>query len=211
MHAFLLLVSGQPDDTELHELLPKVELYVHTYAGPDREDVVRVESHGPLTATWLREVLGERARFTVRPVLDLAGLAPVDAYEIPERHRRAVHLMTPADTFPFASCTTRSMQVDHTIPHARGGVSGIGNYGPMTLHHHRVKTHAPDWHVRQPFPGIYLWRDPHGGHYLVDHTGTRRLPDTNHDHHRRASVVELWRQPVGLDIQLGDDFPGLAA
>jgi hypothetical protein len=24
--------------------------------------------------------------------------------------------------------------------------------------------------------GIYLWRDQHGATYLVDHTGTRRLP-----------------------------------
>ena len=31
------------------------------------------------------------------------------------------------------------------------------------------------WQVAQPFPGIYLWRDPHGAVYLVDHTGTRRL------------------------------------
>ncbi|HEY0951537.1 MAG TPA: hypothetical protein VGD85_15170, partial [Nocardioides sp.] len=159
---------------------------------------------------WLREVLGERARFTVRPVLDIAGLAPVDAYEIPERHRRAVHLMTPADTFPFASCTTRSMQVDHTIPHAHGGVSGIGNYGPMTLHHHRVKTHAPGWAVRQPFPGIYLWRDPHGGHYLVDHTGTRRLPDSP-GAARRPVVTEMWHPPTGLDLAIADDYPRRAA
>jgi hypothetical protein len=24
-------------------------------------------------------------------------------------------------------------------------------------------------------PGTYIWRDPFGAHYLVDHTGTRRL------------------------------------
>jgi hypothetical protein len=37
-----------------------------------------------------------------------------------------------------------------------------------------VNTHD-HWDVRQPWPGIYLWRDPYGTHYLVDHTGTRRL------------------------------------
>jgi len=46
----------------------------------------------------------------------------------------------------------------------------------MTPFHHRVKTH-PGWQVQQPFPGIFLWRDPHGATYLVDHTGTRRLRD----------------------------------
>ena len=29
--------------------------------------------------------------------------------------------------------------------------------------------------MRQPSPGVYLWRDPHGRLYLVDHTGTRRV------------------------------------
>ena len=66
------------------------------------------------------------------------------------------------------------MEIDHTIPYAEGGPSGIGNYGPMTRRHHRIKTHD-HWDVRQPWQGIYLWRDPYGTHYLVDHTGTRRL------------------------------------
>jgi hypothetical protein len=44
----------------------------------------------------------------------------------------------------------------------------------MTTTHHRIKTHGK-WQVQQPFPGIYLWRDPHGAYYLVDHTGTRRI------------------------------------
>jgi hypothetical protein len=43
----------------------------------------------------------------------------------------------------------------------------------MTTLHHRVKTFGT-WTVKQPFPGIYLWRDAHGALYLVDHTGTRR-------------------------------------
>jgi hypothetical protein len=50
----------------------------------------------------------------------------------------------------------------------------VGNYGPLSTPHHRLKTFGR-WTVKQPFPGIYLWRDPHGAHYLVDHTGTRPL------------------------------------
>src|SRR5690606_7661715 len=102
----------------------------------------------------------------------------VDSAEVPDRHRRAVRLMTPADTFPFATAAVNQpdgwagMQVDHTIPYDDGGPSAIGNYGPMTGQHHRIKTHG-GWQVTQPYPGIYLWRDPHGTHYLVDHTGTR--------------------------------------
>ncbi|MDQ6527305.1 hypothetical protein RB608_27065, partial [Nocardioides sp. LHD-245] len=40
-----------------------------------------------------------------------------------------------------------------------------------------IKTHA-GWQARHPFPGIVIWRDPHGAHYLVDPTGTRRITAT---------------------------------
>lgn len=183
VEALMLLVCGRdavdaegnPVPIDTADLLPQVTLYVHTYAGVDALGVARVEGHGPVTEDWVRRLLGPRARFTIRPVLDLAGQAPVDAYEIPDRHRQAVHLMTPADTFPFANSTSREMEIDHTVPYHAGGVSGVGNYGPMTRLHHRIKTFA-GWQVRQPFPGIYLWRDPYGRYCLVDHTGTRLLP-----------------------------------
>jgi hypothetical protein len=180
------------------DLLPTVVLFVHMYAGTDREPVARVEGHGPVTEDWVRTVLGPKARFRIQPVLDIEGQAPVDAYEIPDRHRQAVHLMTPADVFPYGSRTESAsdppMQVDHTVPHDQGGVSGIGNYGPMTTTHHRIKTHG-HFECRQPFPGIYLWRDPYGAFYLVDHTGTRRLRSTP-----RPSVLELYRAPIHIDI-----------
>jgi hypothetical protein len=212
VHAFLLLVTGAADDTDIADLLPGVTVFVHTYAGPDAEDVVRVEGHGPVTTDWVRQTLGPKAKFTIRPVLDLAGQAPVDAWEIPERHRRAVHLMTPADIFPFASCTSRSMEIDHTTPHARGGISGIGNYGPLTKRHHRVKTHGR-WQVQQPFPGIFVWRDPHGAYYLVDHTGTRRIPrlpagTEQTETPRPRVVVDLLWPPA--DMEITEDYPNVA-
>ena len=144
-------------------------------------EVARIEGADPVTTDWVHRHLGPRCQFKITPVLDPLDQTPVDAYEIPDRHRAAVHLLTPADTFPYAANTTRAMQIDHTIAWTRqrsaAGIkqSRIGNYGPMIGLHHRIKTHG-QWHVRQPIPGIYLWRDPHGATYLVDHTGTRRLP-----------------------------------
>jgi hypothetical protein len=161
-------------------LLPAVTIYVHLYGGVENTGVARVEGSGPLTEAWVREHLGKDARFTIRPVFDIEGQAPVDAYEIPDRHRQAVHLMTPADTFPFSPNTSRSQQIDHTIAFRHGaaakgtGQSRVGNYGPLTIRHHRIKTFG-GWQVQQPFAGIYLWRDPFGALYLVDHTGTRRI------------------------------------
>lgn len=184
--ALLLLVrgrdgldgQGQPAPYDVGGLLPTVTLYVHTYAGTDAPGIARI--HRPdgttqaVTESWLARVLGPRARFTVRPVLDIEGQAPVDSYEIPDRHRRAVRLMTPADMFPYANCLSHLTQIDHTEPWHGSGGSRIGNYAPLTAWHHRIKTHG-DWQVRQPFPGILVWRDVHGQGYVVDHTGTRMI------------------------------------
>jgi hypothetical protein len=180
-----------------------VQLFVHTFAGGrtftadghETGAVGRVEGHGPVTEAWIRRVVGPAARITVHPVVDLTAQAPLDAYEIPQRHRRAVHLLTPADTFPFATCTSRKMQIDHTTPFDEGGVSALGNYGPMTATHHRIKTHGR-WQVEQPFPGIYVWRDPHGGYYLVDHTGTRRLRRQGPE---STPAVDLVRRSLRLE------------
>ncbi|WP_156391516.1 MULTISPECIES: HNH endonuclease signature motif containing protein [unclassified Nocardioides] len=116
----------------------------------------------------------------ITPVIDLNKQAPVDAYEIPSRMREAVHLIHPGDVFPYAANTSRRMDLDHAIPYSEGGQTGVGNLGPMTRTHHRIKTHS-GWEVRQPFPGIVIWRDPYGAHYLVDATGTRRVTGTPGD------------------------------
>ncbi|WP_181311950.1 hypothetical protein [Nocardioides campestrisoli] len=163
------------------KVLPQVTVTVHTYAPACACDepgtgIVRIPDHGPVTADWVRRWLGESA-FTIRPVLAVEGQAPVDAYEVPDSHRRAVQVLNPADVFPYATSTSPgSHQLDHTRAYQRGrpGQSRIGNYGPMTGFHHRIKTHG-GWQVQQPFPGIFLWRDPYGALYLVDHSGTRRL------------------------------------
>lgn len=185
-------------------ILPPVTLYVHLYGGRIHADdltgtamvgadrgeappIVRVEGIGPATESWLRDHLrlNPALKLNLKPVIDLEHQAPVDSWEIPDRHREAVRLMTPADRFPWATATVNQsggwtgMQIDHTEPWRPGrpDQSRIGNYGPLTQRHHNLKSHG-GWQVQQPFPGIYVWRDPHGGLYLVDHTGTRTLGNT---------------------------------
>ena len=171
------------------KLLPAVWLFVHLAKGPqptgmDAGGLARVEGLGPVSTEWVRRVLGRRCRFKITPVLDPHGLVPVDGYQVPTVHRAGQYALTPADVFPFGANTARGMQIDHTIAYdftpeqhtgrPPPGQSRIGNYGPMTGFHHRVKTHG-GWQVRQPFPGIYVWRDPYGAFYLVEPTGTRRI------------------------------------
>jgi hypothetical protein len=47
--------------------------------------------------------------------------------------------------------------------------------------------------VKQPYAGIYIWRDPHGRYYLVDHTGTRATRPTDRPADRPAD------RPTGLE------------
>jgi hypothetical protein len=159
------------------DLLPSLTLYLHLSTedlARGEGGVVRWEGEGPVTHQFVNEHLRPLHRYVITPVVDLANQAPVDAYEIPDRLRRAVHLRTPADTFPYSSNLSRGVDLDHTVEHASEGETRAGNLGPLGRHAHRVKTHGR-WTVRQPFDGIYLWRDPHGQLYLVDHTGTHAV------------------------------------
>ena len=183
------VIDQAPADGEvdLRDLLPAVELTVHLYGGArevspehgELDRVARIDGWGPVTESWLRDVLGRYARFVVRPVLDLEGLAPVEAYEIPQRHRRAVQQISPTEAFPWG--TTRStaptIQLDHVVPwdpHGPPDQTGTHNLSPLSTLHHRLKTHGA-WQSVMPWPGIHLWRDPHGQVYLHDTSGTRGL------------------------------------
>ena len=190
-------------------LLPPATLYVHIGYDAfvrDGEGVARFEQGGPITLTQAREFLAH-THVTIKPVIDLERMAPVDAYEIPDRLREAVHLMSPADVFPFASSTSRGMDIDHTEEYVspdNGGPpaqTGLGNLGPMIRFQHRIKTFGR-WKVRQPFPGIFIWRDPHGRHYLVDHTGTHPLGQhTPARSHNPDLEMELVRASSPIDVE----------
>jgi hypothetical protein len=163
---------------------PKATLYVHLTDDVLRSaaGVTRVEGVGPVVAGQVREWLG-RCDVTVKPVLDLAGLAPADGYEVPDPMREAVFLRSPADVFPDATSTSRRMDLDHTEPYQDPGSGGppgqtrTDNLGPHTRFTHRLKTHGR-WTVRQLADGAYLWRSPHGRHFLVDQAGTTAVTPT---------------------------------
>ncbi len=161
---------------------PTVRLFVHLSQDTIDNDctigVARVEGQPPITAQWVKQHLGG-CRITVTPVLDLANQIPIDAWEIP---RSPPPCRAPDDTCRHLPVRHQHhpQQTDrphHPLPsHRTTRPITVGNYGPMTVFHHLLKTHG-GWQVVQPFPGIYLWRDPtQAATYLVDHTGTRRLP-----------------------------------
>ncbi len=57
--------------------------------------------------------------------------------------------------------------------------------------------------LRQPFAGIYLWRDPHGIVYLQDHTGTHQItPPGQHAGPARSHDPDLEIHPTDNLIEI---------
>ena len=139
--------------------------------------LARLEGHGPLSRqTWIN-LLGHD-RITIRPVIDLNAIPPVDRYEIPDRLRDAITWRSPVDMFPYGNRTARGCDLDHTIPydHTRGGPPGqtrIDNLAPISRRAHRAKT-ARFWKLQQYDGGWLEWTSPAGYHYATGPFGTLR-------------------------------------
>ncbi len=161
---------------------PKVTLYLHLHqdAITTRQGVGRVEGLGPVTVEKIADWVG-RSDLTIKPVLDLADRAAVDAYEVPDQMAETVYLRNPCCPFPWCTNRSRLKDTDHIkayVPPDDGGPPGqttAHNLAPPCRRHHRLKTHG-GWTYTMPEPGIYLWRSPADRRYLVDHTGTTTLP-----------------------------------
>ena len=154
----------------------------------DQHGVVRTE-HGPLTLDQFRQWLTQAdPTITIRPVLDPAAAAAVDAYEIPQRLRQAMTVRHPGSVWPFSPATTIAtggrLDLDHTIPYAPNGPPGqtsMSNLGPLTRTEHRAKT-LGGWQARQPDLGTYLWRSPDGLIAVTTNQGTLLLGDRHWAH-----------------------------
>ncbi|HET6698322.1 MAG TPA: hypothetical protein VFG88_04480, partial [Nocardioidaceae bacterium] len=66
---------------------------------------------------------------------------------------------------------------------------------------HRLKTHGR-WRLKQPSPGVFLWRTPHGYYYLVDHHGTHPLDRTIGD---AAWTALTTTQATGITLHPAGD------
>ena len=187
-------------DIDLTPLAPKVVLHVHLHEAALRggDGVARVEGFGPVTIARLAELL-RGSIIKVQPVKDLSSRVRYTAYEHPESLRDQVHLVTGGDYWPYATSTSRPVDLDHPTPYDHGAdgrepppdQTGPHNSGPLGRRHHRWKTHA-GYRSRQCGEGRYVWLTPHGLGFLVDHTGTHRI------HPEKARMI--LDAPPGVDI-----------
>ena len=184
-------VFVQPLRVDPAKLLPPAVLYLHLSQDSftRQAGVARFEGIGPITVPQAREFL-QHCNVSVKPVIDLADQVPVDAYEVPDPTREALHLRNPADIIAYGTNLSRNKDADHTVaylpPDQAGppGQTNMANLGLLSRFPHRLKTHGR-WQLRQPEPGTYLWRSPHGHHWLVDHNGTHPLGN-------RTMAKNLW-------------------
>ena len=162
---------------------PKVVLHFHlTDAALVRgHGSVRPEHGDALTLDQLTEFLAATGcPVKVQPVIDPVATAPIDGYEISPRLRAAVRYRQVADVFPFGTCLSPDMDLDHSqpyLPRNKGGPPSqtrLGNLGPMARPSHRAVTHG-GWRRSQPEPGYFVYRSPQGYVYLVTNQGTLAL------------------------------------
>ena len=176
-----------PPGFEAKAARPRVVLHFHLAEAALRTGhaIVRPEDGDPLTLHQLVEFLRRsRCQVRIQPVLNPTAVAPVDGYEIPEQLRAAVRALQVADVFPFGTCLSENMDLDHTeryVPIDYGGPPGqtrLGNLGPMPRPGHRAVTHG-GWQKHQPESGYFVHRSPIGYVYLVTNQGTLALGRTD--------------------------------
>lgn len=165
--------AAQPS-TEPAPPTPVTVVHVHasaaTVAG-DADDPVDLEGYGPIPWRLITESLTGSELRIVESDCDLAhGHSQSAQYRPSETLGDAVAIRDRTCRFPGCNRPARRCQKDHTIPWPNGPTCPC-NLGSLCTKHHRLKTHG-DWDLRQPFPGVFVWRSPTRRHYLVDGTGT---------------------------------------
>ncbi len=165
--------AGKDDDTPggggaAAAALPRTVLYLHR--NPD--GTYDLDRHGPITEQTARRILAT-STVLIKPVIDLPTLTSTGhspRYVPPARLREAVQIRDRTCRFPGCPRQARTCQIDHNQPWPQGQTT-LTNLCCLCTRHHRLKTHTT-WDVRQPFPGILIWRSPTGSIHIVDQHGT---------------------------------------
>ncbi len=164
-------------------LVPTSTLVVHLAAESLEQGYgsCRGPGVGPTTMGVVKDWL-RHDRVKVIPVIDLNDPpASVDAYEIPDRHKRYLRFARPGSSFPWSTATDR-VEFDHTQPYrpmdegGPPGQTGTDHLTPLAKREHRAITHG-GWQRRQPEPDTMVFRSPHGDIRVTNYSGTHDLGD----------------------------------
>ncbi|MFC7622576.1 hypothetical protein [Microlunatus sp. GCM10028923] len=137
-----------------------------------RSGICRVPGFGPVLKGVVKDWLGHD-RVKVVPVINLNDIpAPVDDYQIPDRHKRYLKFARPGSRFPWSNATRR-LEFDHTQTYQAGGPPGqtdVAKLTPFAKREHRAVTFG-GWQRRQPEPDTMIFKSPHGDVQITNYSG----------------------------------------
>ncbi|GAB3258355.1 hypothetical protein GCM10027425_19760 [Alteromonas gracilis] len=165
-------VPSRPEARPSRQVVLHVHLSQDALMSPACGDLAGVEAGARLvTAEQVRRWCATAdAHVTVRPVIDLNADPVVSSYVVPERIAEHVRLRDRTCVFPHCTRPARRCDLDHRIPHDRGGPTSPSNLAPLCRRHHRLKTHTA-WHYDAIAPGTYRWTSPLGHQWRRDPDG----------------------------------------
>ncbi len=91
----------------------------------------------------------------------------VDRYRTPWPQRRFLRARDQHCRFPGCRRAAIRCEIDHTIDHAKGGPTALGNLAHLCQRHHSMKQFTL-WTVRQHGGGVLEWTSPTGRVYRED-------------------------------------------
>ncbi|MGK5173808.1 HNH endonuclease signature motif containing protein, partial [Geodermatophilus sp. CPCC 205761] len=166
-------VDGQPiTAAHLRELLTQLDAVcpggLQAPAGGTL-NIAITDAGGALRATTTRRELERIARHGCPthghtgcrcPVLDRPP--PVDRYTPSDAQRRWLETRDRTCRHPGCANAAGWADLDHVIPHARGGATSCANLCCLCRRHHRLKTHAPGWSYAITPDGVLSVTTPSG-------------------------------------------------
>ena len=115
------------------------------------------------------------------PMTWLADLHPSPGYQHPPTLHTAIQLRDGTCRAPACPRPATHCDCDHVIPYPTGPTS-LANSCSLCRRHHRLKTHAPGWHLSIHPDGHTTWTTP-TNHTITTHPTDYRPPDTDPDNH----------------------------
>jgi hypothetical protein len=143
--------------------------------------VARSPRLGPVLLSRLQGWLLSAGRVTIKPVVDLATVRPVDQHDPPARMAEAVRSRDETCVYPRCGRAAESCDLDHIdayVPPDDGGPPGQtspDNLAPLCRRHHRAKTFGDFTYRRLP-DGSYQWTLPSGRQVTTDPLMPRPRP-----------------------------------
>lgn len=133
------------------------------------DDPAELVGYGSIPSSVVRMLAGDAAwqRLVVDPVtghlLDFGTLI----YRPPQELKDYLVARDQRCMFPGCAAAAIHCDIDHRIPHSKGGRTSSKNCGPLCRRHHRLKTHG-GWLVEVRSDGSVMWTAPTGQRFIVD-------------------------------------------